>query len=653
MADMIPMGKLLEAAQKEYPNLDKEELTALIGLQIEARQQQVKNEMKKIKMDKGGLSKEKNKDIEKASMPKSKPDVINKDIMDMVDFRNYEKEKGELHPEDPRAGDNMDTGKAFYEEGDKTLASEIARLTKLAKERKKFLGKEVNAAKGGSMPNQMEMFEDGGLKDEGNTIDPVSGNDVPPGSTQEEVRDDIPAQLSEGEFVLPADVVRYIGLEKLMMMRQEAKQGLKTMEDMGQMGNSEEATMPDDLPFDMTDLDIEDEEEYNSEDMEMAQGGVVYAANGFAGTTTATNQLGSKASSFGNTATRVQPKTYTPPPIPTAAPVGGFKYGADQADKQGKLQFGNLFKETGGADEYRTYVNDAGAEIQVPFKNGKVMTGFTIPEGYKLKTEKVDTATLKSTKVKSTRPTEQGGDDSQPSLTEQGFREGQSVISLGKGTNNIGVTVNMPKGEGGIEGFIKRGGIVGAIYNSIMGNYPEKTTFGLTVKGDPNAIRYFTVDEFKKLKGMSVEEQQDFVDKKITGTRTIQDDEGPRRKSISTDKRIDSKLTADKTFMDDISKISSRAKTEQRLKDSSPSPSDSGPAPDLTTQAGRDSTYASQEQQDDSGYESGFGSEVDDSGYGQSAGSYGGMGDFNIGGLAGTKKKKKPKKMKRGGLASR
>ena len=53
-------------------------------------------------------------------------------------------------------------------------------------------------AKGGNISGQMEMFEDGGLKDEGNTVDPVSGNDVPPGSTQEEVRDDIPAQLSEG-----------------------------------------------------------------------------------------------------------------------------------------------------------------------------------------------------------------------------------------------------------------------------------------------------------------------------------------------------------------------------------------------------------------------------------------------------------------------
>ena len=124
-----------------------------------------------------------------------------------------------------------------------------------------------------ALSKQMEMFEDGGLKDEGGMTDEVSGNDVPSGSTREEVRDDIPAQLSEGEFVFPADVVRFIGLEKLMTIRQEAKQGLKQMEAMGQMGNSEEATMPDDLPFDETDLDMEDDLEYNT-------GGVVQAQQG-------------------------------------------------------------------------------------------------------------------------------------------------------------------------------------------------------------------------------------------------------------------------------------------------------------------------------------------------------------------------------------
>ena len=109
------------------------------------------------------------------------------------------------------------------------------------------------------MQQQMSLFQEGGLEQDGGTVDPVSGNEVPVGSSQEEVRDDIPAQLSEGEFVFPADVVRFIGLEKLMMMRQQAKAGLKRMEEMGQMGNSEEATIPDDVPFTIDDLDMEDE----------------------------------------------------------------------------------------------------------------------------------------------------------------------------------------------------------------------------------------------------------------------------------------------------------------------------------------------------------------------------------------------------------
>jgi hypothetical protein len=96
------------------------------------------------------------------------------------------------------------------------------------------------------------------------------------------VRDDIPAQLSEGEFVFPADVVRYIGLEKLMRLRQEAKMGLKMMEQMGQMGNADEAIIPDDLPFEITDLiivDSEDEKEYNDK-KEKAEGGLAMQEGG-------------------------------------------------------------------------------------------------------------------------------------------------------------------------------------------------------------------------------------------------------------------------------------------------------------------------------------------------------------------------------------
>lgn len=124
------------------------------------------------------------------------------------------------------------------------------------------MDKSTKFAKGGiKMEQQMELFEDGGLMQEGGMTDEVSGNEVPVGSTRSEVRDDIDAKLSEGEFVFPADVVRYFGLEKLMQLRQEAKAGLKRMEEMGQMGNSEEATLPDDLPFTLEDLIlIEDED---------------------------------------------------------------------------------------------------------------------------------------------------------------------------------------------------------------------------------------------------------------------------------------------------------------------------------------------------------------------------------------------------------
>ena len=114
--------------------------------------------------------------------------------------------------------------------------------------------------KGGTtMEQQMELFDDGGLKDEGGMTDKESGNKVPSGSTRKEVRDDIPAMVSEGEFIFPADVTRYIGLDRLMELRQDAKMGLQKMEMMGQMGNSDEAVLPDDTPFDMDDIIVIDD----------------------------------------------------------------------------------------------------------------------------------------------------------------------------------------------------------------------------------------------------------------------------------------------------------------------------------------------------------------------------------------------------------
>jgi hypothetical protein len=112
-------------------------------------------------------------------------------------------------------------------------------------------------AKGGNVEQMNKLFADGGMMDDSG--ESVNGVAVPPGSLREEVADDIPAQLSEGEFVVPADVVRYIGLEKLMAMRDKAKQGLQRMNEMGQMGNAEEVANPDQTFSEQGDEDFEAE----------------------------------------------------------------------------------------------------------------------------------------------------------------------------------------------------------------------------------------------------------------------------------------------------------------------------------------------------------------------------------------------------------
>ena len=70
--------------------------------------------------------------------------------------------------------------------------------------------------------------------------DSVSGNPFPAGSNEMNVRDDIPAVLSDGEYVVPADVVRYHGLKTFMSLRDEAKMGLMMMQAEGQIKSLED-----------------------------------------------------------------------------------------------------------------------------------------------------------------------------------------------------------------------------------------------------------------------------------------------------------------------------------------------------------------------------------------------------------------------------
>jgi hypothetical protein len=79
-------------------------------------------------------------------------------------------------------------------------------------------------AKGGSI--DIQKFMEGGLADNA---------DDTPGATESEVADDIPAMISEGELVVPANVVRYHGLSKYENMRKTALKALDELEDNGQI----------------------------------------------------------------------------------------------------------------------------------------------------------------------------------------------------------------------------------------------------------------------------------------------------------------------------------------------------------------------------------------------------------------------------------
>tara|TARA_R110001592_G_scaffold65909_4_gene202409 strand:+ start:5366 stop:11086 length:5721 start_codon:yes stop_codon:yes gene_type:complete len=141
-------------------------------------------------------------------------------------------------------------------------------VTALAKGQQDRTTEDVSAARGGAiktykeggvvpMQEQMEMAfmnEGGVLADDGVERDPVSGNEVPAGSMAEEVRDDVPAMLSEGEYVVPADVVRFHGIQKFEELRDEAKMGLSRMEADGRIGG-QPVEEQEEFPFPVEELE--------------------------------------------------------------------------------------------------------------------------------------------------------------------------------------------------------------------------------------------------------------------------------------------------------------------------------------------------------------------------------------------------------------
>lgn len=282
---------------------------------------------------------------------------------------------------------------------------------------------------------QMDLFKRGGLLDEGGAIDEESGNEVPTGSLKEEVRDDIPAQLSEGEFVLPADVVRYHGLDKIMALRDEAKMGLARMEAMGQMGNAEEATIPDNVPFDIEDLEIEDDDS-----MEMQVGGYVPGQQQPYGTYQAPSGTVSVPSQFASYAQQIQPASQFQP------------FGGGQTQQTGQIGYTPTFYQTptgqpgtqytfqqmmptvGGKSETREYRNEAGQSLYIPFVNGQPV--YPIPEGYTEYKPEAEAPTEEATTAPTTVAQDTGGNDRFDAVQVGGVT-GQQLSST---KNDLGVT---------------------------------------------------------------------------------------------------------------------------------------------------------------------------------------------------------------------
>jgi hypothetical protein len=102
----------------------------------------------------------------------------------------------------------------------------------------KITDPDLRFAEGGMVEEEQmnRLMQEGGMASDGMSQEPVTGNEIPPGALASEVRDDVDAKLSGGEYVVPADVLRYYGVRFFEDLRAQAKQGMMEMESAGRIG---------------------------------------------------------------------------------------------------------------------------------------------------------------------------------------------------------------------------------------------------------------------------------------------------------------------------------------------------------------------------------------------------------------------------------
>jgi len=151
-------------------------------------------------------------------------------------------------------------------------------------------------AEGGMVEEEQmnRLMQQGGMADDGMSREPITGNNIPPGALASEVRDDVDAKLSGGEYVVPADVLRYYGVRFFEDLRSQAKQGMMDMESAGRIGG-----VPVDsrgVPMQGQDEELTPEEEQMlaqamSSTSGMAEGGDVFNRGDFTLTNTGSDSV--------------------------------------------------------------------------------------------------------------------------------------------------------------------------------------------------------------------------------------------------------------------------------------------------------------------------------------------------------------------------
>lgn len=217
-----------------------------------------------------------------------------------------------------------------------------------------------------------KLYEQGGLSTGSAKADPVSGNPIPPGSVAKEVRDDIPAMLSENEYVVPADVVKYYGVNFFEGLRDKAKSGLDDMASNGRIGGT---------PVPEGNADMAVPPGMGNTKPVMANEGVL------AGNAPTAEDVTKGAGSF-------RPKDFST--------VGGTLFGSPSQAPDGIVTF-------------ETYVNaNTGMQRVIPFVDGQLQnpadSEFTSPPFYKLGSAQLATAKKDQTTAQE-RIDDRGGPD--------------------------------------------------------------------------------------------------------------------------------------------------------------------------------------------------------------------------------------------------